>query len=163
MLMSTGRDLKSHEVTERFLHDRQLRQQLDTALREMIGRVNARGMTWVRRVIADVEPLLETALEGLVWAEITGAGLAPVRPQEWVIGRSGRRYRADFLIGDTVILEADGSGKYADQTPWQEKQRQSDLEAAGYWVVRCTWEEILHRPHEVIARIRLALARSLRA
>ena len=160
MLMSTGEDLSSHEVTERFLHDRQLRQQLDTALREMCARVNSRGMTWVRRVLTHVEPLLETALEGLVWAEITGAGLAPVRPQQWVVGRSGRQYRADFLVGDKVILEADGSGKYADQTPWHEKQRQSDLEAAGYWVVRCTWEEILHRPHEVIARIRLALARS---
>ena len=53
-----------------------------------------------------------------------------------------------------------GAVKYADQTPWQEKQRQSDLEAAGYWVVRCTWEELIHRPHEVIKRIALALLRA---
>jgi very-short-patch-repair endonuclease len=118
-------------------------------------------MAWVRKVLDDVEPLLESALEGFGWAEITSTGLPRPQPQQWVTGRSGRRYRVDFLFDGRVVLEADGSGKYSEQTPWEEKQRQSDLEAAGYWVVRCTWEEILRRPHEVMGRIRRALARSL--
>ncbi|MGA1481035.1 MAG: DUF559 domain-containing protein [Candidatus Nanopelagicales bacterium] len=163
MLMSTGRAASALEVTERFLRDEELLLRLHAELREMTERVNSRGMTWVRRVIDDVEPLLETALEGLAWAAITAAGLANARPQQWVFGRSGRRYRVDFLIGGNVVLEADGSGKYSEQTPWQEKQRQSDLEAAGYWVVRCTWDEIHHRPQEVIARIREQAPRSLSA
>lgn len=121
--------------------------------------VNAHGMKWFHVVLPDVEPLVETALEGLAWAHLTDSTLPRPRPQEWVRGASGRRYRVDFLIGDRVILEADGALKYADQTPWQEKQRQSDLEAAGYWVVRCTWEELIHRPHEVMVRIMRALSR----
>ena len=121
--------------------------------------VNAHGMKWFYDVLPYVEPLVETALEAIAWAVITDAYVPRPRPQEWVHGASGRRYRVDFLIGDRVILEADGAVKYADQSPWQEKQRQSDLEAAGYWVVRCTWEELIHRPHEVLARIARALIR----
>ena len=138
----------------------ELRRSVITDLQHMAQRVNSHGMRWVWDVLPDVEPLLETALEGLAWAHLTDSGLPRPRPQEWVRGASGRRYRADFLIGDRVILECDGAVKYVDQTPWQEKQRQSDLEAAGYWVVRCTWDELIHRPHEVIARIARALRRA---
>lgn len=136
-----------------------LRSALLVQLRAMARMVNSHGMKWFYDVLPDVEPLLETALESLAWAHLTDANLPRPRPQEWVRGASGRSYRADFLIGDRVILECDGAVKYADQTPWQEKQRQSDLEAAGYWVVRCTWEEVIHRPHEVISRITRALSR----
>lgn len=129
-------------------------------LKETALRLSAHGMRWVWQVLPDVEPLVETALEGLAWASMTDSGLPRPRPQEWVRGASGRWYRADFLIGGRIILEADGATKYVDQTPWQEKQRQSDLEAAGYWVVRCTWEELIHHPHLVLARIALALRRA---
>jgi hypothetical protein len=93
-------------------------------------------------------------------AVLTASNLPRAEPQRVIAGRSGKRYRVDFLIAGRVILEADGAVKYGIVTPWQEKQRQSDLEAAGYWVVRCTWEELIHRPHEVLARILVALTRS---
>lgn len=149
----------SHEVT-RVASRESVRREVCADLGRLAERVNAHGMRWVRRVLPDVEPLLESALEGLAWAHLTDSTIPRPRPQEWVRGASGRRYRADFLIGNRVILECDGAVKYVDQTPWQEKQRQSDLEAAGYWVVRCTWEELIHRPHEVIARIVRALLRA---
>lgn len=141
---------RSTELVRRVLSD----------LWHMAQRVNSHGMRWFYDVLPDVEPLVETALEGLAWAVLTESDLPRPRPQVWVRGASGRRYRADFLVGNRVILEADGAVKYAAQTPWQEKQRQSDLEAAGYWVVRCTWEELIHRPHEVIKRIARALLRA---
>jgi hypothetical protein len=128
-----------------------------TQLHRIASKVNSHGMRWFYAVLADVEPSLETALEGLAWSAFTESTIPRPRPQVWVKGRSGRAYRVDFLVGERVIVEADGADKYSDQTPWLEKQRQSDLEAAGYWVVRCTWEELLHRPHEVLARIRHAL------
>lgn len=140
--------------------DSELRVAVLTELHEAIAHVNPRGMLWVRRVAADVEPLLETALEGLAWAVLTASNLPRAEPQRVIAGSSGKRYRVDFLIAGRVILEADGAVKYGIVTPWQEKQRQSDLEAAGYWVVRCTWEELIHRPHEVLARILVALTRS---
>lgn len=126
----------------------------------MVESVNGHGMRWVRRVLGDVEPLLESWLECVAWAVLTTAPLPRPQPQAWVRGASGRWLRSDFLIGDKVLLEVDGAGKYAEQSPWQEKQRQADLEAAGYWVVRCTWAELLHHPERVIARIQLALERS---
>jgi len=150
----------SHEITESLTMDMDLRQSVLAQLHELVTRVNARGMSWVRRVLPDVEPLLETALEGLAWSVITTSDIPRPEPQRVIAGRSGRRYRVDFLIAGRVVLEADGAVKYGAQTPWHEKQRQSDLEAAGYWVVRCTWEELLYRPEEVLARIRLALVRS---
>ena len=91
---------------------------------------------------------------------LTASDLPRAEPQRVIAGRSGKGYRVDFLIAGRVILEADGAVKYGDVTPWEEKQRQSDLEAAGYWVVRCTWEELIHRPYEVLKRIEVALARS---
>jgi hypothetical protein len=147
-------------VTDHLKPDSVLRRRLLAELDEVLVRVNSRGMAWVRQVMADVEPLLESVLEGIAWSVLTVSDLPRPHPQAWVAGRSGKRYRVDFLFDQRVILEADGAVKYADRTPWEEKQRQSDLEAAGFWVVRCSWEEIIHRPHEVIARICLALGRS---
>lgn len=158
--LSRGGVVSAHDVTQRLLSETGLREELLAVLRDTTERVNAHGMRWVRRVLPDIEPLLETALEGLVWAALTTADLPRPVPQRWVRGASGRWYRVDFLIGEWVILEADGAVKYADQTPWQEKQRQSDLEAAGYWVVRCTWDEALRHSEEVVGRVRVALRRS---
>ena len=150
----------AREVTDCLHADPRVREELLSALADRASRVNGYGMKWVRRVLADVEPLLETALEGLAWSVFTATDLPRPQPQVWLQGASGKRYRADFLIAGVVIVEADGAVKYSGLTPWQEKQRQHDLEAAGFWVVRCTWEELLHRPHEVIDRIRLALERA---
>ena len=150
----------TREVTDCLHAHPRVREELLSALAEMASRVNGYGMKWVRRVLADVEPLLETGLEGLAWSVLTATDLPRPQPQVWLRGASGRRYRVDFLIAGVVIVEADGAVKYSGLAPWEEKKRQHDLEAAGYWVVRCTWEELLHRPHEVIARIRLALERA---
>ena len=156
----TKEPLTDSAVTDLLIAHPEIATGLRESLDAIVSRVNGHGMRWVRRVLGDVEPLLETVLEGLAWTVLTDSDLPRPQPQRWVTGVSGRRYRADFLLGERVILECDGAIKYADQTPWQEKQRQSDLEAAGYWVVRCTWEELLRRPHEVLKRLRLALLRA---
>lgn len=152
-------DTSPHAVT-RAAADPDLRAALDAELRDMIERVPAHGLLWARRVLDDVEPLIETPAECLAWALFTTTDLPRPQPQAIVRGLSGREYRSDFLIGGRVILEVDGAIKYGDQSLWGEKQRQSDLEAAGYWVVRCTWEELLRHPDRIIARIREALLRS---
>ena len=156
----TSEPLADSAITDLLIAHPEIATGLRDELDDIVSRVNGHGMKWVRRVLGDVEPLLETVLEGLAWTALIDSDPPRPRPQRWVTGVSGRRYRADFLLGDRVILECDGAVKYADQTPWQEKQRQSDLEAAGYWVVRCTWEELLLRPHEGLHRLRLALLRA---
>ena len=152
-------DVSPHAVT-RAAVDPDLRAAVEAELRDMIERVPAHGMLWTRRVLDDVEPLIETPAECLAWALLTTTDLPRPQPQAIVRGLSGREYRSDFLIGGRVILEVDGAIKYGDQSLWGEKQRQSDLEAAGYWVVRCTWEELLRHPDRIVARVREALLRS---
>ena len=158
--LRAGGAISSGDITATLATHPGLARGLRHELADMAARVNSHGMAWVRRVLSDAEPLLETVLEILAWSMLTDSDLTRPYPQRWLTGASGKKYRVDFLLGDRVILEADGGIKYAEQTPWWEKQRQSDLEAAGYWVVRCTWDELLHRPYEVLARLRLALARA---
>ena len=115
----------------------------------------------VVRALAIADPRIETALESISWAEFFRAQLIRPEPQARIQGASGTVWRVDFLFGDRVIGECDGAVKYhAGYTPWEEKRRQSDLEAAGYIVVRWTWDEIVYRPQVVLARIDLALSRA---
>ena len=120
-----------------------------------------RGKRRVVEALALADPRIETALESLSWAQFFLAGLPRPTPQARVRGASGVLWRVDFLFGERVIGECDGAVKYlAGQSLWEEKRRQSDLEAAGYIVVRWTWEEIMRRPHVVMARIALAMTRA---
>lgn len=150
----------SHDITEA-ARESQARRALTGELREMIAAVGPFGCRVIRDVVDDVEPLLETALEALAWVTmITVPEVPRPLPQAWVRGASGKSRRVDFLIDKVVVVEVDGAIKYGDQTVWQEKQRQSDLEAAGLWVVRCTWDELWRHPERVMERIRLALLRA---
>lgn len=107
------------------------------------------------------DPRVETTLESISWARFVAAQMRLPIPQALVRGHSGQQWRVDFLFGDRVIGECDGAVKYDDpRALWKEKKRQEDLERAGYIVVRWTWEEIVFRPHVVLARIALALSRA---
>ncbi|MEY3734729.1 MAG: hypothetical protein RL347_2088, partial [Actinomycetota bacterium] len=88
----------AHDVTERLMNDVPLREALVAQLHEAIEHVNSRGMLWVRRVRDDVKPLLETALETVAWSVITASDLPRPEPQRVVAGRSGKKYRVDFLL-----------------------------------------------------------------
>lgn len=155
----TAARVSSHHVT-RAAREPSLRRSVQEDLTAVLGAVSRYGLRQARFLLPDVEPLLETPAESLAWAEITMSDLPRPVPQAQVRGDSGRLHRADFLVAGRVVIEVDGAIKYADQTVWQEKQRQSDLEAAGYWVVRCTWTQLLHQPERVVADIRRALVRS---
>jgi len=115
----------------------------------------------VQAAAAHADPRMETALESVSWARFIESNIELPVPQVWVKGASGRSWRVDFLFGDRVIGECDGAVKYTGvDSLWKEKKRQSDLEEAGFIVVRWTWEEIVFRPHVVLARIALAWSRA---
>lgn len=123
----------------------------------------AAASAWARLEVAMriADPRVETALESLSWAQFHEWGLALPLPQANLRGASGVLWRVDFLFEGCVIGECDGAVKFhAGHTAWQEKRRQSDLEAQGYQFVRWTWEEIIREPEAVLARIALALRRS---
>jgi len=136
------------------LADAQWRTELSQDMRRMLHD-SARRQQWN----ASADPRPETYLEGISWGRFTGWRLGDMKPQEWVQGASGRRYRVDVLI-DGVAGEADGAVKYGSrESLWKEKLRQEDIENGGTPVVRWTYAEAEHRPGLLRRRWRNALHR----
>ncbi len=64
--------------------------------------------------------------------------------------RSVLNYIADFMCFELMlIIEADGGYHNWEEISVKDKKRQTDLEAAGFTVLRFTNEEILHNIHAV--------------
>lgn len=136
---------------------------LDDALSRSAG---LPGVTAARRAICAVDPRAESVGESLSRVLLSQAGLAPDELQREFPHASGVD-RVDMWWSSGVIGEFDGAGKYlanqrsgmnASDAVWLEKQREDRLRAQGYTIVRWTWDELIHRPEEVVARIRAALA-----
>jgi hypothetical protein len=121
--------------------------------REELAEVLSRQRGWpgvavVREALALLDVGSESPLESWSRGEIVRAGLPQPAIGRAVQGASGRWYVVDFLWGEAgVIGEADGFGKYgtdpievADRLA-AERERQRDLEAAGYVVLRWDWRE----------------------
>ena len=100
-----------------------------------------------------LEPRLEGALESISWWRFDEFGVPVPVPQAWVRGSSGRLYRVDFLWG-ALVGEADGLGKYADQSSvMREKRRQTDIELPGRSVIRWGWDEAWRHPERLAQEI----------
>lgn len=126
-----------------------------------LGAASASAWARLEMAMRIADPRVETALESLSWAKFHDWRLDMPVPQASLKGASGVLWRVDFLFEGRVIGECDGAVKYhAGYTAWQEKKRQSDLEAEGYAFVRWTWEELVHQPEVVLARLTLALRRA---
>jgi hypothetical protein len=161
MRRQLARSARDPRVLTRRADQEDVRTALAHDLMDAITHADVRGLRRVSDVAHLADPRLETVLESISWARFIEAGVELPEPQAWVSGASGRSWRVDFLFGGRVIGECDGAVKYAEaDSLWKEKKRQADLEAAGYIVVRWTWEEIVYHPHVVLARIALALARA---
>lgn len=111
-----------------------------------------------------VDPRAESPLESWSRGHMIVQGIPPPDLQREVRGADGRLYRVDFLWEEYgVIGEADGLGKYGTdpvsvrRALAEERARHQALEAAGWIVVRWTWDELARDPASVIARIRAAL------
>ncbi len=103
------------------------------------------GTRVLDRALAVADARAESALESMSRGAIIAAGLPHPVLQREVRGRSGRRWRADFVWeGAGVIGESDGFGKYSERGQFElEKFRDSDLRAAGWTVVHWTFEQML--------------------
>lgn len=123
-----------------------------------------RGHRRARVAIGAAEPGAENGFESASRARFLLAGLPVPRAGFPVRGDDGRWYWADVAWPELRVLgEADGRGKYTDPAVlYAEKRRQETLERAGWIVVRWTWEELVHTPEVVVARVARALARAAR-
>ena len=109
--------------------------------------------------------MAESVLESLIRLILVFAGLPQPEMQVWLSGRSGKRFRVDFYWREwRLIGEADGFGKYGNspqeirEALSRERQRQRDLEDAGYVVIRLVWDD-LRRPDVIVRRVKDAMRR----
>jgi len=68
--------------------------------------------------------------------------------------------RVDFMVGDGLIIEADGAEFHTSRADFEEdRRRDALLTALGYRVLRYSYTQIVSRWAEVEAAIRAAIAR----
>lgn len=68
--------------------------------------------------------------------------------------------RVDFLFGDRLVVEVDGTEFHAGHEAFvADRDRDAWLKALGYYVVRLTYAQVVHRWHEVESLLRLIIAR----
>ncbi len=69
-------------------------------------------------------------------------------------------HTADFLWTEhRLILEVDAYGTHGNRLAFESDRRRDQIHiAAGYTVIRVTWEQLRNEPYAVIARIAQALA-----
>ncbi len=119
------------------------------------------GSRMAGRALYFADARAESPLESVARVRLHQEGLPP--PQLQVPLKVGRfTYRPDFLWeAERTIGEADGLGKYTDQSVLRnEKLREDRLRDMGFEVVRMTWREIQDDPAEVADRVRAAFVRS---
>jgi very-short-patch-repair endonuclease len=110
----------------------------------------------LRRILATGYVATRSELEGAVHDLIPRGGLP-----EPVVNRGGiEQSRPDFLWPQQrLVVEADGR-QWHDHPLAREDDadKQARLEAAGYRVLRVTWQQAIARPQQTLARLRAALS-----
>ena len=105
----------------------------------------------VRDLLGLVAPSAESCLETLLRLAIDRRGIRPVVPQ--FVPHPA--YRGDFLVGDRLIVEADGEEFHDAEA---DRIRDAFLASLGYTVIRFTYAEIIEDIEGCLDRIEAALA-----
>lgn len=104
-------------------------------------------------------PDVRSDFETLVLPELSEVGLPRPACNVW-IHTGGQRFLVDFLwVQAQVIVETDGRETHETPTAFQnDRLRDQFLVAAGYRVLRVTWEQIHGERESVLGRVSRALA-----
>lgn len=124
------------------------------------------GVARARALVADAEPLAESALETLTRRCVLAHGF-PVPVAQLVVRDARGAFLGRVDMGwqrERVALEADGKGKYATRVDlWAEKRREDALRDAGWQVVRAYWSDLADGGAALAGRLHRAFARSAAA
>ena len=135
---------------KRLITDAKLNQALQRAPANHPGAALIRHLLRADRATTYTRSKAERLLRRLLKA----AGLPEPRVNVPLLG-----YTADFLWAEhRLILEVDGYGTHGHRLAFERDRRRDQVHiAAGYTVIRVTWEQLQHEPYGVIARIAQAL------
>ena len=128
------------------------------------------GLATARRVLELAEPLTESVGETRTRLLLHAIpGLPPVTPQHSFVDDAGHEWaRADFLVGERLVVEFDGRTKYratdgstaaeVEEIVWREKRREDRIrqDAGGKVVLRLIWAD-LDNPARARAMVREGL------
>lgn len=130
---------------------------VDSALnRELVTLPQLRrlpGERW-HRVLDQADERAESGTETIFRIRARAAGYR-LRTQVPVPGG-----RIDFLLGERLVVETDGSEFHSGHEAFlRDRERDAWLAALGYYVVRLTYAQVVHRWHEVDSLLRILHAR----
>ncbi|CAG7844890.1 hypothetical protein USB125703_01141 [Pseudoclavibacter triregionum] len=107
-----------------------------------------------RRLALRVDPSAESGTESLLRMLLRRAGVRfRTQMRIWGVGR------VDFLIGDRLIVEADGIEFHKGEQVQRDRNRDNALQRLGFHVLRFTYWDVVERPEQVLATIRAVMAR----
>jgi very-short-patch-repair endonuclease len=130
---------------------------VDSALnRKLVGMAQLRrlpGERW-HRILDRADEHAESGVETIFRIRARAAGFQ-LRSQVPVPGA-----RIDFLFGERLVVETDGSEFHSGHDEFvRDRERDAWLAALGYYVVRLTYAQVVHRWHEVESLLRILHAR----
>jgi very-short-patch-repair endonuclease len=125
-----------------------------------VARPGRRGSGPLREVL-DRRALLDTPPDGVLEPRfarlLKNAGLPPAQFQHPV-----GRYKIDFAYPSLMLaIEVDGYGPHSSRRAFQiDRDRQNELVARGWTVLRFTWADVVKRPDHVARLIREGIGRA---
>ncbi len=146
-VLDCGRELPLREAV--VIWDAAVRRGLDPlALRDAVAACTGPGSRAVRAVLEHVDASAESPLESCL--RLVAQQLGEVEPQVWIPGVG----RVDFVVDGWLVLEADGFAFHSDRDSYREDRRRwNALVAAGYTVLRFSYEDVVHREERTQALI----------
>ncbi|MFC5432628.1 endonuclease domain-containing protein [Microbacterium suwonense] len=120
--------------------------------REVLQRLPLKRVA--RDLLAEAVPFADAGLETYLRTRLRWLGL-PLRFQIWIAG-----HRTDLLIGDRLILQADGATHTGAQRN-EDNHHDAELQLMGYHVIRVGYRQIMEQWHVVQDLIMRAVAQGL--
>jgi very-short-patch-repair endonuclease len=149
----TARDVRDRALQMRWIDEAAIQRSISAQL----GRT---GNTQLRRLLAELERGAQAESERLLHAILRRAGVRGWRAQYRV--RIGRRiaYVDVAFPAQRLAIEVDGRRHHdgASERFEDDRDRQNDLVATGWRVLRFTWRQLAEHPDLVLARIVQLLA-----
>jgi very-short-patch-repair endonuclease len=144
-----GRGLMTDAMRRRILEPEQVREHLrSSGLRH--------GLTRAWSVLTEVGRGAHSEAEVLAHRILRRAGIqgweanAPIHDEDGLIGIADLLFRVA-----RVVVEIDGRAYHSDDAAFQrDRARQNRLVAAGFQVLRFTWDDLVSRPEHCLATLR---------
>ena len=107
-----------------------------------------------QEILTHASPYSGSGLESFVLPRLAWLHV-PISPQVWLAG-----HRVDFLIGDRLVLQIDGSTHVGAQRD-SDIRHDAQLMLLGYHVIRVGYDQVVNRWHEVQSLVQRAVAQGL--